>query len=241
MRYADLDTVLRHVRNEEFFDPEDSANESIIEELEDLEEGVAALIDKICNRTFGSVPVEEMRVVSDYKTARNGGLSADVWMWPLGDPIEWAPYGYITYDTSNDDNIYILPWGVRNVSLVTIRGDWNGATWDDEVTIADEDWQLLYRTEDPETWSYGIQVIGTGYGTSVRVLGEWQDGSPGPVVPPEIREASNYIVADLYRQRELSPAGEIGPNGLASYVRDVWNEPFVKMALKENTFRQLVI
>ena len=237
MRYANLDTVLRHVFNDEFFDPDDEANEPLIQELEDLEEGVAALIDKLCNRTFGSAPVPEARVISDYRTGRTT-IWSDLWLMPLGDPIAWLPnVGYTDYA----DDTYILPWGVRNVTLVSINGDWNGTTWDDEVTIDESDWQLVYQSETPEKWAHGIRILGAGDGTSVRVLGEWQDGANGTTVPPEIREAAAYIVADLYRTRELSPAGEIGPNGLASYVRNVWEEPFVKMAIKENTFRQLVI
>lgn len=238
MRYADLDTVLRHVFNEPFFDPDDPANEPILQELENLEEGVAALIDKTCNRTFGSIPVAEARVISDYRTRRGPHGWTDVWLMPLGDPLQWTG---LTYYDQVDDGVYILPWGVRNVTLVSVNGDWDGTTWDDEVTIDDADWQLMYRSETPEKWAHGIVITGAGYGTSVRVLGEWNDGSPSATVPPEIREAASYIVADAYRTRELSPAGEIGPNGLASYVRNVWEEPFVKMALKENTFRQLVI
>jgi hypothetical protein len=216
VRYANADTVYRRVD----IDPEDPDNEPLIEELEALEEGIAAAIDDLCNRPhgFGRTALIETRDIaypehhSYYAIPRAFTVGEYVW---LGD------------SSSIDSPAYVTPAAFRDVTAVVADGE--------ELDL--DDCTTVFTRLDG--WSHGLRLPGYGYNT-VLVTASWED-TTAEEVPPEIREAATFIVIDEWRLREMSPAGEIGPPGLATFLRNAWDFTLVKTAIKKHTFRELVV
>lgn len=198
-----------------------------LDEVEGVEEAIAALIDLECNRTFGALPVAKTRTLTN---TRNGytwytdRIILDSGLVFFGD-FKWG-----------EDYPFVSPYGMRNVTSIVSGGTWNGLTWDDEDVHSAEEWELVFLSQ--KGWYYGIDLPLTA--TTIRVTAEWEDDSQSTTVPPEIREAANFLTADEYRVRHQSPAGEIGPPGLATYLRNPWEFTSVKIALNKNKFRQIV-
>lgn len=227
MRYANEETVYRLLD----IDPLDTDAGTLLD-IENVEEGVAATIDAKCNRTFGVAPQQQTRIVSvfpqDLFTPRYGGIDRVY----IGDQL----YFFFNQIISPNTYLYTTPIGMRNITSVVYGGTWNGTTYTDQVTAAASDWISTFV--DQRGWSHGITLP---YNlSSIRVTAEWEDQSSSATVPPEIREAATFITVDEYRIRHQSPAGEIGPPGLATFLRNAWEFEMVKTAIARNTFRQIV-
>jgi len=68
--------------------------------------------------------------------------------------------------------------------------------------------------------------------TYLTVTGRWADG-PKAENPPEIVVAAcTFLAVEEYRMRTMSPAGELGPDGLSIRPRNPWNYELVKGALE---------
>lgn len=225
MRYANEETVYRLLEINPLTEDPD-----ILTDLDNVEEGVALAIDERCNRTFGEAPVQEARDIAydvvntatygDAYTITDSGLLFWFDGWPYPNRLP-----------------YVTPAGMRNVTAVKVGGTWDGAAWDDEETIAAADYRLIYR--DLKGWSHGILLPTVGYG-SVRVTAEWEDQSWDADVPADIREAATFLTADQWRILHQSPHGEIGPPGLAVFLRNTWEYEIVKSAIRRNRFDQIV-
>lgn len=225
MRYATPETVYRLLE----IDPL-TEDQEVLDDLDNLEEGVALALDERCNRTFGEAPAQETREISyaigtypsygEAYTITDSGLVfwLDGWIHPNVLP-------------------YVTPAGMRNVTAVSVNGDWDGTVWDDPETVLAEDYRLVYR--DLKGWSHGILLPAFGYG-SVRVTAEWEDQSWSATVPADIREAATFLTADQWRILHQSPHGEIGPPGLAVFLRNTWEYEIVKSAIRRNRFYQIV-
>lgn len=228
MRYAEPETVYRLLE----IDP-NTADPDVLQDLENLEQGIALAIDEATNRTFGTAAAQETR---DLAYAR------DTSAWYYDRVVLDNGLIFFTDTLFRVDGglpvPYVSPYGMRNVTAVAIDGTWNGTSWDDETTYTSDEWRLVFVRTDG--WAHGIQTPRTDYG-SLRVTAEWEDRSSSATVPADIREAATFILADEWRTRYSSPNGEIGPPGLTTYLRNVWEHPSVKLALQRNTFRQLVV
>jgi hypothetical protein len=233
VRYAVAETVYRLCD----IDP-DTEDQDVLDDLESLEEGVAQTIDNLCNRTFGEAPLTATRDIAYYIQPIVGYpyYYGTITTW---DGITWfadmSDYGYGTpYGISP----YVTPWGMKDITAVFVDGTWNGTIWEDETEVESDSWRLVFVNQDG--WAHGLLLPGVGYG-SVRVTASWEDGAESLTVPPDIREAANLVVADQWRTNHQSPAGEIGPPGLAVFIRDPWKFQLVKSAIDRHTFRQLVV
>lgn len=228
MRYANEATVYRLLE----IDP-NTEDPDVLQDLNNLELGIALAIDTATNRTFGAAPVQETRELS---------YARDTSAWYFDRVVLDNGLVFFTDTLYRVDGFgpmpYVSPYGMRNVTAVVIDGTWNGTSWDDETTYTSDEWRLVFIRNDG--WAHGIQTPRTDY-RSLRVTAEWENRSSSAIVPDDIREAATFILADSWRTRHSSPNGEIGPPGLTTYLRNVWEMPEVKLAIQNHTFRQLVV
>ena len=200
-------------------------NLQVVQELDDLEEAICELIDGECNRTFDGLKTETRDVGYLKREANIAGF------W------DFFAYGYWWFDMgpgySWENSAYALTTGVRNVTDVKVNGTWDGTEWVDGDVLDAEDYRLVFR--DLDGWYHGILLPASGY-TTVLVTGDWEDGWSADEVPASIRNAVNFILIDEFRLMEQSPAGEIGPQGLATFLRNPWNFDRVQKAIKHHKF-----
>lgn len=126
----------------------------------------------------------------------------------------------------------------RSVSQVAVGGIWDGAVWADETVLDLGDW-IEWRNGPTGNVIAIAANSGVWFGP-VRVTGIWDD-QPTEVVPADVREALTFITIDEYRVRNASPAGEIGPDGLAIPVRNPWRFTFVRSAIDRHRVRRVKV
>ena len=227
MRYANSETVYRLLE----IDP-NTEDPDVLQDLDNLELAIALAIDTATNRTFGVDVAETRDLAYDFDT--NQWYSDRVIL--DNGLVFFTDYVYTT--DGSWVKPYVSPYGMRGVTAVSVDGTWDGTVWDDPTTLTSDEWRLVFTR--PDGWSMGIQLPYTNY-DSVRVTAKWEDSAWAATVPDDIREAATFILADEWRTRFSSPNGEIGPPGLTTYLRNVWEKPSVKLALQNHTFRQLVV
>jgi hypothetical protein len=198
--------------------------------LDGVELAVAAVIDAKCNRTFGEAPVAETRTL-EYRNPSVTYYTDRVYI-----PESGLYFFGDFWNTSGD--IFVSSAGLRNVTGIKAGGTWDGTVWDDEYTFDPEDWQLTFYRSDG--WYQGIDIISYRY-ANIRVTAEWEDRSASATIPADIKEAANFITADEWRIRSMSPAGELGPQGLSMYLRNAWEYELVKSAIHNNMYRPLIV
>ncbi len=225
MRYADPESV--YLLTE--IDP-DTADPQELIALDNLELAVAAVIDAKCNRTFDGGVVPSTRALG-----YNPGLVYYADRVYIPESGLWFFGDFYAGDYSNP---YISSTGLRNVTQVMAGGTWSGLAWTGEAALAIDTWQLSFKRKDG--WYQGITIPSYRY-ADIRVTADWEDGAEGATVPADIREAATFILVDEWRIRHMSPAGEIGPAGLAIYLRNAWEYEMVKSAIANHAFRQMVV
>jgi hypothetical protein len=230
VRYANEDMLYRLLEVDPLTEDPD-----VLADIESVEEGIAANIDAKCNRTFGAAPLIEARDIA-YHTASRYDYFPVIY---TEDGLRFWPSTGV-YGAYGGHSVYITPWGMKSVTAVSVDGTWNGATWDDEIALTVDQYDLAYKSTNARGWAYGLILPTTGY-HSVRVTATWEDGSEDSTVPADIREAATFATADQYRVLHQSPQGEIGPVGLATFIRNVWEYDSVKTAIENHKFRQLVV
>jgi hypothetical protein len=127
------------------------------------------------------------------------------------------------------DEILDLPMPVRSVSAVAITGN-------SPETVADSDYVLWYgdRLGDYHAirrtygslwpWRNGIDAV--------AVTAVWSDEANGGAVPDDITYAANYLIAELFKSEQASPAGFTGPDGATVPIRDPWKNSTVTSAIE---------
>lgn len=68
----------------------------------------------------------------------------------------------------------------------------------------------------------------------ITVDGQWSDESDGNGPPAEIVAAATYLVAEEWKLRQASAAGEVGPDGMVARPRNPWNFEVVKTAIAQH-------
>ena len=128
----------------------------------------------------------------------------------------------------NDSAILLLPVPARSIASVQVIGeraetlttaDW--ITWD--VSNAGD--VRAVRRIDGYAWPYRDGL------TRMTVTAIWADGPVGGDPPAIVTEACTFLAVDEFRMRKMSPAGEIGPDGMTIRPRNPWGYELVKTAL----------
>lgn len=68
--------------------------------------------------------------------------------------------------------------------------------------------------------------------TYVTVTAHWADGPRAEDAPAAVVNACTFLAVEEYRMRVMSPAGELGPDGLSIRPRNPWNYTIVTTALE---------
>jgi len=131
---------------------------------------------------------------------------------------------------SYGQTVLLLPEPIRSVTAIAITGT-------TPETMVAADYVLWNRTRRGDY--HGINRI-DGYAWPhhdgnhvITVTGQWSDDTPGGAVPDEIIAAATFVLVEEWRLRQSSPAGEIGPDGMATRARNPWKFEVVKTAIEQ--------
>ena len=130
-----------------------------------------------------------------------------------------------------------LPKGLRSLTGVTDSPEWVSGAWSGGTVLTASEYRLSSRTIDG-LYRTLYRVDGAWNGTYL-VAGFWEDTSEN--IPEEIHYLANYLSAEIYKKQKASPAGFVGPDGVAVAVRNTFNEPEVKRILDMHRVNNSVV
>jgi hypothetical protein len=146
------------------------------------------------------------------------GADADI------DPTPRTVWGEIGYG-----DVVLLPVPATGITDVQIAGlypetlttaDW--IAWNADVLGA----ARSVRRIDGSYWP-----VRDGR-TYLTVTALWADGPKAEDPPALVVNACTFLAVEEYRMRQMSPAGEIGPDGLSIRPRNPWGYELVKGAIE---------
>ena len=129
------------------------------------------------------------------------------------------------------DDVLMLPAPIRSVGAVEIVGDY-AETLDADAYLpwsvdANGDAHALLRLRG-YLWPMRDGV------NRIAVTAVWSDEANGGDVPADITYAANYLIAELFKIEQASPAGFTGPDGATIPIRDPWKQEMVKAAIAKH-------
>lgn len=130
--------------------------------------------------------------------------------------------------TAGTDGEVLFTRPVRSVSAVAAGGLWDGAAYAGATALT----MGRYRLDRVDRLGKAYRMVGPWLaGTVVAVTGVWDDTDDTATVPADVVYAVNYLVAELWKIENASPAGFTGPDGATVPIRDPWKSEIVKQAL----------
>jgi hypothetical protein len=142
---------------------------------------------------------------------------------------------------AGESDVIVLPRPAWSVTSVTYGGTLAGTTITGGTDILAG--EIVHTLRD----SAGrIIAIRTPYqwtrGAALAVTAVYADGNAvgDTSVPDAISYAANYLIAEVFKREQASPAGFLGPEGVVP-MRDVWKDPTVTRILREYTLREVVV
>lgn len=128
----------------------------------------------------------------------------------------------------------------RAVTSVAVGGTLDGRTVTGGTPLASTGW-TPYPYDGGRGLIYGLRLLGgAGWGsddprgrpaTPVVVVGDFSDADADAVVPEDLTDVANFLIAETFKYRGASPAGFVGPDGTVVPIRNPWNDPLVKRTL----------
>lgn len=148
---------------------------------------------------------------------------------------------------AGDDPVLVLPRPYRSITEVRENCVVSGVTATGGTVISAADY--VYDPYDRERgWIYGLRLLLSGrwgrrdeYGNPavpVVVTGYLAAGDDDTAVPDEITYVANYLMLELFKRENASPAGVIGPDGIAAPLRNPYTEPHVVAVLDKHRTRR---
>lgn len=141
--------------------------------------------------------------------------------------IESLGYGSLLY----------LPKGLRSLTGVTESPEWESGAWGGGTVLTNSQYRLASRTIDGVYRT--LLRVDSGWAGTYLVTGLWEDTSAE--IPPEIDYLANYLAAEIFKKQKASPAGFVGPDGVAVAVRNTFIEPEVKRILDLHRVNRSVV
>jgi hypothetical protein len=127
------------------------------------------------------------------------------------------------------DDVLDLSTPVRSVTSVAVVGT-------SPETVADTDYTLWYGDRRGDYYgirrTYGARWPMRDGINAVDVTAVWSDEANGGEVPADITYAANYLIAELFKAEQASPAGFTGPDGATVPIRDPWKSSIVCAAIE---------
>lgn len=215
MRYATETDVLALTDIETSMDA-DSEYAQIVR----LENALCEVFDHKVGTSFGTSPVAEMRTIWI-------GNTAAPYFWPIT-YHGWA----LTASTR-----LILDVPLRSLTGIETGGTWNGTGWDDGTALTADDYRL---TNETNQGFYAIDLVAGAWSGVVRITGIWADQAT-LTVPDDVAQALTEITVKEWHRRHMSPAGQIGPEGLAILPGNPWNLDYVKTVIDRYTVVEVLV
>lgn len=129
--------------------------------------------------------------------------------------------------------------GIRTVTAIETGGEWDGTTWQDGDLAATTDYRLTLLDHSGLYW--GIDHLAGSWSGTVRVTGTWGD-QPEALVPDDVVEAANVLVATAYKRDEAGANGDqIGPDMMPVTPRNGWKDERVMRAIDRHRVVRLVV
>lgn len=206
--YGDLDHCAKMLRATETWD----LGNDITDRLEVIQAAVSLQLEDACGRTWGE-PVSNTSVLQ--------------WVGP--------------YDT------LILNTPARSIVSITTGGTVSGSTMTGgTVTLAAD---LANRFMSSDGLIYGISYGGvtwpsdvhySGYTSRIPVVvtGDFADSDNDEDVPADVEYAANFLIVELYKQENASPAGFTGPDGSVMPIRNPWKNETVTRVIEKYSLRR---
>ena len=216
MRYANEDDVLNQLRK--------TADDAEYARLVRLENGLCDMLDHKTGTSFGTAPVAETRSVSlEFGVGVGYGYSpSPVYYWT---PLRGGSHRLV------------LDTPLRSLTGIETGGTWNGATWDDGTALTTDEYRLTNQTDQG---SYAIDLVSGTWGGVVRITGIWGDQAT-ETVPDDVREAMTFLTINEWHQRNASPFGQIGPDGILVTPRNPWGFEVVKAAIDRHRVVEVLV
>ena len=142
------------------------------------------------------------------------------WQGAAADSVRTVPGPH-----SPGHSVLPLPTPIRRIDGIEIDGD----------AVDSGDYMLWQCTREGDC--HAIRKLNGGTWPSrrtdavIEIDGQWSDESGGGGPPAEIVAAATYLVAEEWKLRQASAAGEVGPDGMVSRTRNPWNFEIVKTAI----------
>jgi hypothetical protein len=138
-----------------------------------------------------------------------------------------------TFDAGLDcsDPTLFLPEPARSISAVAIVG-----TNPQTLTLYDPttklgDYLPWHVTREGDILA--IRIVQNAYWPArtgydrITVTAVWSDTDNGGGIPDDLNYAANYVISEVFKAEQASPAGFTGPDGATVPVRDPWKNPMV--------------
>lgn len=173
--------------------------------LTELQEVVSLLIEEKTGRVFGGTATATARTIDGPPAGRGVVLALPC---PVRSVTSVAIVGAISetltaYDTGTGDGDYLL---------------WNPGR--------QGDYHALRRVNGGQ-WPAGDGL------TRITITAVWSDTASGGSVPDDITYMANYIISELFKAEQASPAGFTGPDGATVPIRNPWNQDLVKTTIRK--------
>lgn len=207
--YGDLDHCAKMLRATETWD----LGDDITARLEVIQAAVSLQLEDACGRTWGE-PASDTSVLH--------------WVGPFDTIVLNRPARSITSITTG---------GTVSGSTMTGGTETLAADLVNRFTSADG---LIYAISNSvsDPWPSHVSYYGYTSRTPVLVTGDFADSDDDDEVPADVSYAANFLITELFKQENASPAGFTGPDGSVVPVRNPWKAETVTRVLDKYSLRK---
>lgn len=146
--------------------------------------------------------------------------------------------------------VLTLTTPARSISSVVVGVVVSGSSWSGGATYATDLW-TPHAVSPISGLIHALRLLSGGWwgrddphgrpATGVVVTADWADQDGDNVVPDDVTETANFLIARLFQMEEANPAGFIGPDGQIAPLRDPWAEERVAALIDRYRLRAVPV
>lgn len=207
--YGDLEHCAKMLRATETW----NLGDDITDRLEVIQAAVSLQLEDACGRTWGE-PATDTSVLQ--------------WVGP--------------FDT------LVLNTPARSITSITTGGTVSGSTMTGGTETLAADLANRYVSSDgliyaisnavSDPWPSHVNYGGYTARTPVLITGDFADSDDDAEVPADVSYAAEYLITELFKQENASPAGFTGPDGSVMPVRNPWKSETVTRVIAKYSLRR---
>lgn len=143
----------------------------------------------------------------------------------------------------------LLEVPARTITSIQRYGQWTGTAYTGGITLAGIDW--IPDPVDVDGLILGARLayggawgISDNYGrpaTPIYITGTWSDQPAEAEAPADITYVANYVIAEIFKAEQASPAGFVGPDGTVTPIRNPWRNETVNQILDSYAVQKVPI